>query len=190
MSKILWFLAILQHATSLELNTMAINHQQLACPHKTSTPSATAGSAAQLPRVEAEMRHTPNTTQVVKRPFQVKLKWLTQAEIMFHTGRTHEPTSAGTPSATYPQTKPCSVKLYKLSPGFLCNTLKTQKEWQMKPHYTSSPKTCSSKTRNKPQTVTLKSPANKPSSGKSPSKRKHMVKVQQHVLKNSEVKCT
>ena len=61
-------------ATSQELNTMATNWQQLVSPPKTCTPSAAAGSAAQLPRVEAKMGDISNIAQVVKRPFQVKLK--------------------------------------------------------------------------------------------------------------------
>ena len=54
---------------------MAINHQQLEHPTQTSIPSATAGSADQLPRVEVEMRqYAPSTSQVFKRQFQVVTK--------------------------------------------------------------------------------------------------------------------
>ena len=54
---------------------MAVNRQHLGQPTQTPTPSVAAGSADQLPRVEAEMsQHVASTSQVSKCPFQVVIK--------------------------------------------------------------------------------------------------------------------
>ena len=134
------------------------------------------------------MGQTPNILQVLKSPFQVKLKCLTQAEILLYTGRSRDPTNIRIPPAVNLQIKPCSVKLYKLSGTAIDN------KSSMRAEHINPKERRVIGDKDKPSTTVLHTPSQSftgnsqsqsaaPSTSKSSVKKTHTFKMCQHVFK-------